>query len=100
MSDATLKDPLNREITLQERTWIGHIVKGHPEVADYRSLVERAITNPTEIRLSRSDIDCRLYYGLGPRTTVRMMVVVDISLGIVKTAHLARVVTGGNVEWS
>ena len=34
------------------------------------------------------------------RGIVIMMVVGDVALGIVKTAHLARKVTGGTVEWS
>jgi hypothetical protein len=29
-----------------------------------------------------------------------MMVVVDVSLGLVKTAHLAKRVSGGEQEWS
>lgn len=100
MGDSRLIDPLKREIVLHERTWIGHITKGHPEVADCRHLVEQALTKPAEIRYSRSDPDCRLYYGLGPREGLRMMVVVDISGGIVKTAHLVSKATGGDVEWS
>ncbi len=83
MADVRLTDPLNREITLHDRTWVGHIVKGHPEVAECRQLVERAIAAPTEIRHSRSDTDCRIYYGPGPRPTVTIMVVVDVTLGIV-----------------
>jgi len=52
MADSRLNDPLNREIVLYERTWIAHILKGHPEVAPYRELVEQAVTAPTEIRHS------------------------------------------------
>jgi hypothetical protein len=43
--------------------------------------------------------DCRLYYGAGPREGVRIIVVVDVRLGIVKTAHLARRLSGGEIEW-
>jgi hypothetical protein len=100
MADSKLIDPLHREITLHDRTWIAHIIKGHPELADYRQLAEQAITAPTEIRHSTSDPDCRVYYGPGPRPTVKMMVVADVSLGLVKTAHLARKITGGDLEWS
>ena len=100
MADRQLTDPLWREISLHERTWVGHIIRGHPELAEYRHYVERAITAPMEIRESNSDPKCRLYYGIGPRETVQMMVVVDLSLGIVKTAHWARTITGGKVEWS
>ena len=100
MADSLLTDPFNREITLHDRTWFGHIVKGHPEITQNRSLVEQAVTGPTEIRHSRSDENCRLYYGHGPRPSAKIIVVVDVSLGIVKTAHLAREITGGDVEWS
>jgi hypothetical protein len=100
MADTTLVDPLGRTIVLQERTWHGHIVKGHPEIKDDRRLVEWAVESPDEIRHSGSGPDCRIYYGPGPRPTVIMMVVADVALGIVKTAHLARKATGGAVEWS
>jgi hypothetical protein len=100
MADAKLTDPLGREIVLHDHTWHAHIVKYHPEVKPHRSLVEQAIGSPDEIRHSNSDADCRLYYGPGPRADVIMMLVGDVSLGIVKTAHLARKVTGGALEWS
>jgi len=63
MIDRHLQDPLGRRITLHDRTWFGHIVRGHP------------------------------------REEVRMVVVVDLRLAIVKTAHLARRVSGGDIEW-
>ena len=100
MADVILNDPLKREIALHDRTWHGHIVKFHPEVRHDRLLVEQAIRSPDQIRFSNSDPNCRLYYGPGPRADVIMMVVGDVALGIVKTAHLARKVTGGTVEWS
>jgi hypothetical protein len=99
MSDRELRDPLGRRITLRDRTWFGHVVKGHPEIAGERSRVETTIENPQEIRRSRLDPTCRLYFGAGPREGVRIMVVVDIRMGIVKTAHLARRLSGGEVEW-
>jgi hypothetical protein len=99
MSDRELRDPLGRLITLHDRTWLGHIVKGHPEIAQERSRVEAEIENPQEIRLSRLDATCRLYFGAGPRERVRIVVVVDVRRGIVKTAHLARRLSGGEVEW-
>ncbi|MFH0980813.1 MAG: hypothetical protein V2A79_04670 [Planctomycetota bacterium] len=99
MGDSTLVDPLGRAITLHERTWFGHIVKGHPEVTTARHLVEQALEAPEEIRHSASDPDCRLYYGPGPRPGLIMMVVVDVMRGRVKTAHLARRTTGAGIEW-
>ena len=100
MADSVLQDPLGRQLVLSDRTWFGHIVKGHPEIAAHRGLVEQAIDRPDEVRISRSDPDCRLYYGPGPRASVKMMVVADVVSGIVKTAHLAARITGGAMEWS
>ncbi len=100
MPDAELTDPLGRRIRLHERTWYGHILKAHPEMGPARSLVEEAVRSPDEIRHSTSDPDGRLYYGSGPRSEVRIMVVVDVALRLVKTAHFARRVSGGALEWS
>ena len=99
MGDSVLVDPLGRMLMLRDRTWHGHITKTHPELTDYRALVEKAVQVPVEIRLSHSDPDCRIYYGLGPRSTVRMMVVGDVVQGVVKTAHLCARVSGGPTEW-
>jgi hypothetical protein len=85
---------------LHDRTWMGHILKAHPDMASNRTLVEDAVPHPYEIRQSRSDDDCRLYFGPGPRLGVIMMVVVDVARGLVKTAHLAKRVSGGPLEWS
>jgi hypothetical protein len=81
-------------------TWYGHILKCHPEVKKARRLVEAAVVNPLEIRMSRSDADCRLYYGPGPRAGLLVQVVADVVQGVVKTAHFAKKITGGNLEWS
>ena len=99
MVDEFFTDPLGRQIVLHDRTWYGHILKGHPDVEDYRDHVSEAITSPELIRISRSDPDCRLYYGSGPSEGVRMVVVADVSEGVVKTAHLVKKVTGGDSEW-
>lgn len=100
MNDEFFTDPLGRQAILHERTWYAHILRGHPEIRECRHLVRTAVQSPTEIRLSRSDSDSRLYFGPGPRSGVIMMVVADIVLGVVKTAHLAKRVTGGEIEWS
>ncbi len=99
MADTHLCDPLGRAITLHDSTWYGHILKGHPEVGRARPFVELAIQSPQEIRQSRSDPDCRLFYGTGPRPGLLMQVVVDVRRGLVKTAHFAKRITGGPVEW-
>lgn len=100
MADSELTDPLERSLVLYDRTWFGHIVPGHPEVREHRGLVEKAVVSPEQVRYSSSDINCRLYFAPGPRSGVKMMVVGDVSSGVVKTAHLAKKITGGAVEWS
>ena len=40
MPDTTLKDPLGRTIVLHDRTWRGHVVRGHPEMEPLRALAE------------------------------------------------------------
>lgn len=84
---------------LADRTWYGHIIIGHPEVKAYRHLVEQAVTSPLCIRTSSSSTDCRICFGTGPRSSVVLAVVVDVSLGIVKTAYLSKTMTSGDLEW-
>ncbi len=98
MGDIELIDPLGRVITLHDRTWFGHIIKGHPEVAAYRHLVEQAIVKPDAIHRSSSDDHCRKYVAAGPRVTVIMVVIADVAEGLVKTAYLARRASG-STEW-
>lgn len=99
MPDTSLTDPLKRKIALHDFTWFGHIVKGHPEMKGRRSLVESAVRHPKEIWISCSDPDCRLYFGKGPRAGLLTLVVADVVRGFVKTAHLARRVSGRTREW-
>jgi hypothetical protein len=94
-----LTDPLKRRIVLHDHAW-AHVLKGHPEVGPHRAALERAISNPTEIRHSASDMDCRLYAGPVPGRRVNIVVVVDVAKGVVKTAYLARKASGGVIEWS
>ena len=47
MADTTLTDPLGRDIVLHDRTWYGHIVKGHPDMSGHY------------------DENCRIYFGPG-----------------------------------
>ena len=99
MADATLTDPLGRTVVLHDRTWFGHIIKGHPDVRPARILAERAILTPSEIRYSFSDPECRLYYGDADSRGIMMVVVADIRAGVVKTAYRARKMKG-MLEWS
>ena len=99
MGDVILRDPLGRDIVLHDGAWYGHILKGHPEVREHRRLVERTIERPHEIRQSASDAACRLYFGPGPRPGIMMVVVADVVVGVVKTAHLTRRIKGGALEW-
>ena len=99
MADAYLVDPLGRHVELSDATWYGHIIRNHREMAMLRPQVERTISAPTEVRLSASDADCRLFYGPSPRDGLMICVVADIVAGCVKTAYLARRVKQGEVEW-
>lgn len=92
-------DPLGRTITLHGRTWIGHIVPGHPEMADRRADAESAILRPAEIHFSKSDNQCRLYYTPVLGDGLRIAVVADIVLGLVKTAYPVKRAKGGPKEW-
>lgn len=99
MADAHLTDPLDRVVRLHDSTWYAHILKGHPDMAPFRTSVEKAITGPVAIHLSTSDADCRLYYGdeAGPGLTI--CVVADVQRGFVKTAYRARRIKPGEREW-
>jgi len=97
--DTSLTDPLGRIIVLHNHTWYGHILKRHPEMRPYRVLVEQAVSNPLEIRISDADADSRLYFAAGPRQGIMVAVVADVSRGFVRTAHLVRTARGA-IEWS
>jgi len=97
--DSIIRDPLKRELLLSDATWFGHIVKGHPDIAQQRLLVEHAVRRPIEIQVSIYDNDCRVYYS-EPNKAGRMIVVVaDITIGVVKTAYAAIKKKKGNIEW-
>jgi hypothetical protein len=97
--DRTLIDPLARCIILHDHTWYGHILLRHPEIIPHRTYVEHAITDPLEIRFSHADTNCRLYFGAGPRDAIMTLVVADVTVGIIKTAHFAKSAKGA-IEWS
>jgi hypothetical protein len=99
VTDSALTDPLGRSIVLHDRRWHGHIIKRHPEIESYMPLLRRAITEPIEIRYSQADVDCRVYFGEGPRKGIMIAIVVDLAGGFVKTAHLIKAAKGV-VEWS
>jgi hypothetical protein len=61
--------------------------------------VEQAVTTPIGIWVSSSSTDARICYGAGPRAGLLVAVVVDVPLGIVKTAYLTRNTTGAAQEW-
>ena len=97
MPDVALIDPLGREIILHDHTWFGHILKGHPDMRPFRSLVENAIRQPLRICYSMSSVDCRVYFG-ATATSLLIAVVADVDKGFVKTAYRARQMKG-QVEW-
>ena len=101
MANRALTDPLGRTVTLHNRTWYGHILKNHPDLRAHRRLVEEVVTAPLEIRTDAADpANGRLYYGIGPRSGMMIAVAVDVTVGIVLTAHLTKAVKAGALEWS
>jgi hypothetical protein len=98
--DSILIDPLQREILLSDATWFGHIVKGHPELARKRFLVEHALRQPVEIQKSTSDTNCRLYYSAPNKAGLMIVVVADVVIKVVKTAYSAVKKKKGDIEWT
>jgi hypothetical protein len=99
MPDKTLRDPLGRGFVLHDHTWYGHIIKRHPEMESHRALVERAVADPLEIRVSAADPDVRVYFGAGARAGIMTAVFATLSGSFVKTAHFVRTAKGA-IEWS
>src|SRR5207253_352626 len=99
MADKTIIDPLHRKVTLHDHTWFGHVLVNHPEMRRHRALVERTLSSPSEIRISPSDPNCRLYFEPGPRNGIMTVVVADVVRGFVKTAHIVGGPKGA-LEWS
>ena len=99
MESASQIDPLGRQISLPDRSW-DHILRGHPEVAPHRALVETALSDPLEIRVSDKESDCRLYYGRGPWPRFMMVVIANVVRGVVLTAYIQNRPVKGVVEWS
>lgn len=100
MPDAVLVDPLSRRFILADHTWLRHILPGHPEMRAYRALVEQAVSAPLAIWISAASADARVCFGTGPRAGLLIAVVVDVPLGIVKTAYLTRNIKGAMQEWT
>lgn len=91
--------PARQTPAAPRQAWHGHIIRGHPELAELRGLAEAAVTSPLAIHLSRMGAEGRLYFGPGPRSETIILVVADLSLGVVKTAHLSKRFSGGPREW-
>jgi hypothetical protein len=98
MADASLTDPLGRTVVLHDHTWYGHVLKRHPDVRMLRRFAEQAVTAPVAISFSKSEVDCRLYFGSTPASGIMVAVVADVAIGVVKTAYRVVRVTGTQ-EW-
>lgn len=99
MPDRHLVDPLGRKAVLTDRTWDRHILVNHPDMDGGREFVEQAIEAPNSIWFGGKDPDVRIYYGDGPSRGLLAAVKVNITKGVVLTAHLARRESGANREW-
>ena len=97
MADQTFTDPLGRPITLHEHTWHGHILKGHKNMRRFRTEAQRTLTQPDRILFSYAP-DARLYVSAPDTSGMMVVVVVDLKLGLVKTAYRAKKTKGGQ-EW-
>lgn len=102
MADWTAVDPLGLNVTLHDTTWYGHIVRrgNHPELTRHRGDAQNAIASPIRIDPSAQDPACRLYFGaVTGREGLYVKVVVDVALGVVRTAHFVKSLPGGVPLW-
>ncbi|MFN0011456.1 MAG: hypothetical protein ACKVS8_07410 [Phycisphaerales bacterium] len=97
--NSALKDPLGRLVVLHDATWYGRILKGHPNLAPHRALVEQTVRTPAAVHPSVSDPDCRLYYGPAPIADRMMCVVANVREGFVMTAYFCKRLKPGASEW-
>ena len=107
--DLQVIDPLGYTICLQMERWERHITAGHPELKDKLDLVTETLSSPQAIiRKTMGTSTVCLYYRLTGRTFYRYndiytSVVVDLNesakTGSVKTAHLVRKISKGELIW-
>ena len=78
-------------VSCAQTRWTSHIISDHPELANCEEHVERAITNPLEVRQDPLHSDRKLYYGVTNRAPGR------VSLAfirvVVQYGHQGHVVT-------
>ncbi len=67
-------DPHGREVVLSVERW-GHILKGHPELAEYSGAVLKAVESPTEMIPGR-ELGEEWFYlrGVGPSRWLKVVV--------------------------
>ena len=100
MADFVGTDRLGHAVTLADAAWYGHIITTHPEMTSLRSEVEAACTDADTVRQSSSDPDCVIHFKRSvSRPSLLVKVVVNTQDGFVRTAHLAKRVTGGVQLW-
>jgi len=99
MADLEVVDPLGRTVRFEGKVWLGHIIEAHPDIKPYRRLVEQALTNLVEVRRSSSKPDHSLYYMPIPGRDLFMQVIVRQTDWTVRSAHLAKTITGGERLW-
>jgi len=56
------KDPLDYFITLTSKCWFNHILKEHPIMGQFLSMVKNTIRNPDYIYQSKIDSNCHLHF--------------------------------------
>jgi hypothetical protein len=103
MRATQLTDYLGRKIRLTaERR--RHIVKTHPEMAEWVDSIGSVLSHPEKVVRSRSDPEAELFYIWQPRTRVGpkylcSVVVVKKDDAFVLTAYLTDSIKRGQVLW-
>jgi hypothetical protein len=97
-----IRDCFGRSVRLTDER-LAHILE-HPEMAGMEDELARVLQSPSEVRLSRSDDNVRLFYEFYTQTQVGgkwLCVVVKYGPGdaFVITAYLTDTVKAGEILW-
>lgn len=82
-------DPDGREVVLTHDAW-RHVIAGHPELADHRDLLMRAIAEPEHRSADRRPGRERYFVRGGPSRWVRVVVDFSQTEAVVVTAFSER----------
>lgn len=77
---------------------LNHILEGHPEMGKYLKEIGETLLHPIVIYQSKKFVERHLYYRC-LRSNLFIVVVVDISKGIIKTSYISDRVKEGELVW-